>query len=329
VTASLQLPRALRLARYRFTIRALDPVNIPPRTGGTLRGGFGYALRRQVCCRAEAHCLSCDLRSECVYSYLFRTSPPEDAEVLSNLTAVARPFVIQPTFDGARSAQPGDRLDFHVVLVGRAVGYAPYFVFAFQQLGTLGLGKLRSRFRLELVTSVGLEGESAVFRAADGVLRGDGRDIEASALKRAAEVLDRESLDVAFLTPTRLKHRGQYVRRGPPFHVLVRRLLDRVSSLSYFHCGERWEIDFRGWIERAKEVETADEATRWEDWDRYSGRQDQRIKMGGLVGPVAYVGDVAPFRALLALGTLIHVGKGTVMGNGRFAVKGLDTDLCA
>jgi hypothetical protein len=149
-------------------------------------------------------------------------------------------------------------------------------------------------------------------------------EVTAEEVFAQAQTLPPDRLDVAFLTPTRLKHRGELMWEGPPFHVLVRRLLDRVSSLAYFHCGEQWDIDFKGWIEQAKEVRVADAATTWADWSRYSGRQGQRIKMGGLVGPVAYEGNLAPYRALLALGSLIHVGKGTVMGNGRIALKGLD-----
>jgi CRISPR/Cas system endoribonuclease Cas6 (RAMP superfamily) len=135
-----------------------------------------------------------------------------------------------------------------------------------------------------------------------------------------AEGLPTHRLTLEFQTPTRLKYDGHLVRQGPPFHVLIRRLLDRVSSLAYFHCGERWEIDFPGWIERAEAIEIAGAGTTWQDWERFSGRQKRRIKMGGLVGQVTYQGDLAPYRALLALGSLIHVGKGTVMGNGQLAV---------
>jgi hypothetical protein len=221
----------------------------------------------------------------------------------------------------------GERLRLHVVLFGHGIAYVPYFVLAFQQLGGAGLGPRRGRFRLEEVTALGLNGEAAVFDQVDGAIHETDLSITAEELAAKAAELPQDKLSVSFLTPTRLKHERHYVRQGPPFHVLVRRLIDRVSSLSYFHCGERWDTDFKGWIERAKEVQIADAATRWADWERYSGRQDQRIKMGGLVGPVTYAGDVAPFRALLALGTLVHVGKGTVMGNGRFAVKGLDSRL--
>jgi hypothetical protein len=321
---ALHLPSTFTLARYRFTIEALETIHLPRYAGTTLRGGLGTILRRLVCYRPGAKCRQCDLGNDCVYSYLFRTAPPEDAEALSTLNAVPRPFVAQGPLDTPSTFDPGERLVFDIVLVGRALAYAPYFVLAYQQLGNAGLGQGRGRFKLQRVRALGLEEQAVVFEATDGAVRPTDLDVQATALEAMADDLPSDRLDVAFLTPTRLKHRGRYVRWGPPFHVLVRRLLDRVSSLSYFHCGERWGIDFKDWIERAKEVKIADAATRWADWERYSGRQDQRVKMGGLVGPITYVGDVAPFRALLALGTLVHVGKGTVMGNGRFAVKGLD-----
>ena len=324
----IRLP-TMKVAQYRFILEPLERMLLPPNAGSTLRGGFGYALKRLVCYRSGAKCAECGMGNDCVYGYLMRTSPPEDSDVLSALTSVARPFVFQPPLEQVDLCLPGEELRFRIVLVGRGIAYLPYFVLAFQQLGDVGLGSHRARFRLQEVTALGLTENATVFDDIGGSIRETNVNIGAETLEQEAAKLSEDRISVAFLTPARLKHHGQYVRRGPPFHVLVRRLLDRVSSLSYFHCDERWEIDFRGWVERAKQVEAVDIATRWADWERYSGRQDQRIKMGGLVGPVAYVGDVAPFRALLALGTLVHVGKGTVMGNGRFAVKGLDTDLCS
>jgi hypothetical protein len=319
----IHLP-SIHVARYRFALNPLEPIPLPPNAGSTLRGGFGYVLKRMVCYRSDAKCEQCDLGNDCVYGYLFRTAPPDDAEVLSTLTAVTRPFVIEPPMERREVYTPEDRLAFHVALIGRGIAYLPYFVLGFQQLGNAGLGPQRGRFALQEVTALRGTEQASVFDVTDGTIREVDLAVDHAALEAQAQTLPTDRLDVAFLTPTRLKHRGELMWEGPPFHVLVRRLFDRISSLAYFHCGERWEIDFRGWIERAKEVRIADAATTWADWSRYSGRQDRRIKMGGLVGPVAYEGDLAPYRALLALGSLIHVGKGTVMGNGRMALKGLD-----
>ncbi|GAB4546590.1 MAG: hypothetical protein Kow0063_41050 [Anaerolineae bacterium] len=111
------------------------------------------------------------------------------------------------------------------------------------------------------------------------------------------------------------------MREGPPFPVLVKALLGRVSSLSYFHCGQRWEADFRGLIDRAAGVRVAGCESGWQDWSRYSGRQKQRVEMGGLVGCVTYEGDLRDYLPLLALGEWVHVGKGTVFGNGKYVIS--------
>ncbi|HIC93763.1 MAG TPA: CRISPR system precrRNA processing endoribonuclease RAMP protein Cas6, partial [Anaerolineae bacterium] len=124
-----------------------------------------------------------------------------------------------------------------------------------------------------------------------------------------------------FLTPTRLKYNGRFLEDAPPFHVVVRTLLRRISSLSYFHCGRRWETDYRGWIERAQEVETETAEVRWVDWERYSTRQRQRMNLGGIRGRVTYAGELPPFLPLLRLGELIHVGKGATFGNGQYRME--------
>lgn len=306
----------IRVARYRFTINPLERTVLPPNPGSTLRGGLGYALKRLVCYQSGAKCDACGLGNDCVYGYLFRTAPPEDTEVLSTLTAVSRPFVIEPPLDGREVVKPGQPLTFHVVLIGRGIAYLPYFVLGFQQLGNAGLGRERAPFTLEEVAAVRDSETFPVFEAVDGAIRDSDLVVERGDWLAQAAELPKDRVLIHFLTPTRLKHRGTIEREGPPFHVVVRRLFDRVSSLSYFHCGEQWEIDFRGWIERAEEVRVVGDGARWAGWTRYSGRQEQRIRMGGLVGSVTYEGVLAPFLPLLVLGERVHVGKGTVFGNG-------------
>jgi hypothetical protein len=44
--------------------------------------------------------------------------------------------------------------------------------------------------------------------------------------------------------------------------------------------------------------------------------------MGGVVGSATYIGELAPFLPLLALGQWVHVGKATVFGNGLYRMNG-------
>jgi len=106
----------------------------------------------------------------------------------------------------------------------------------------------------------------------------------------------------------------------PDFHILIRAILRRVSSLYYFHCSEQWETDYRGIIAQAQVVRLTAAQTQWVEWERYSTRQDKKIELGGFVGEASYAGNLEPFLPLLLAGQLVHVGKACVFGNGQYEV---------
>ena len=60
---------------------------------------------------------------------------------------------------------------------------------------------------------------------------------------------------------------------------------------------------------------------RWYDWERYSGRQERKINMGGFVGDITFEGKLAPFMSFIKAGEVLHVGKGTTFGLGRYRVE--------
>jgi hypothetical protein len=129
-----------------------------------------------------------------------------------------------------------------------------------------------------------------------------------------------EQLTLSLLTPTRLFFDGQ-VTLDIEFHTFVRNLLRRLSLLYYFHCnGDPSLWDFKGLIAKAQEIQVTERNTKWYDWERYSGRQDRRIKMGGLVGDIAFSGDLLPFMPLIKAGEVVHVGKGATFGLGKYSV---------
>ena len=118
-------------------------------------------------------------------------------------------------------------------------------------------------------------------------------------------------------TSTRVKHQSEWIT-APDFHILIRAILRRVSSLYYFHCDEQWEADYRDIIARAQAVKTTHAQTRWGEWERYSARQDKKIELGGFVGEASYTGNLESFLPLLLIGQLAHVGKAYVFGNGQY-----------
>ena len=303
---------AIPVAGYRFHIKARDKLRLPPYKGSTIRGAFGNAFKRVVCTIRVTPCPECILYRRCVYSYIFETPPPEDSDMLKRYTTIPHPFVLEPPLDTRTEFLPGDELECSLILIGKAIDYLPYFVYTFEEMGRKGLGKGRGRCELNRITR---DGET-IYTSSEKRLT----DLpQASTTSLDSQVSNPEIIRIRFITPTRLKFNNDFIL-DLEFHHLIRNLLRRASSLSYFHCGRRLDIDFKGMIERAEKVETRERALQWYDWERYSNRQNTRMKLGGFTGMVEFKGDIGEFIPILRLGESIHVGKGTSFGLGKYEI---------
>ncbi len=302
--------------KVRFILVPVEPIILPPYKGSTLRGAFGHAFRKVVCIVKDKDCVDCLLRSRCAYSYIFETPTPEGTSRMKKYPYVPHPFVITPPLQDKRVYKPEEELSFSLTLIGRAAEYLPYFIYTFEELGRRGIGKGKGRYRLLRVED---GKERVIYQAEDKGLRGDYTSLSWLQILRMKGELGPQELTLRFLTPTRLKFNGRFTSQLE-FHILIRNLLRRISLLAYFHCGIELDLDFREIIDGAKSVEKRDDRLRWYDWERYSRRQDVRLKMGGIVGEVSFVGELGEFLPFLLLGEQIHVGKGTSFGLGKYEI---------
>lgn len=314
----------LKIGKFTLKIRAVDDLYLPAYKGSTLRGGFGRSLRRVVCAIKRRDCVDCLLRERCVYVYVFETPPPRQSERLRLYKTVPHPFIIEPPLDVRRYVPSGSSLDLGMVLIGPALEYLPYFIYAFMDMGEQGLGRERGRFTLESVVSEEAEGPTNIFLHESGSLQAPaGFPAQSFIRSRISEFQADSKICMNFLTPGRIKHADHLVEK-PEFHHLVRALLRRFSSLSYFHGGETLEMDFRGLIDAANHIQRSGGESHWYDWERYSSRQKQRMSLGGFIGTLEYEGDFTPFLPLLVWGELLNLGKGVTFGLGRYRLEHLD-----
>ncbi len=253
--------------------------------------------------------------------------------------AAPHPFIIEPSAEKRRGYKPGDEINFGLTLIGRAIDYLPYFIYTFDELGKTGLGKGKAKYELSTVscdgkliydsTSKTLKsfeaasldvGVPTLAKGGEGGFSGGlSQDLPTERSKVVESGLS-PSLQLSFLTPTRILYSGS-LTLDLEFHMLIRNLLRRLSLLYYFHCsGDPSEWDFNGLIEKAKEVKVKEKKLRWYDWSRYSGRQETRINMGGFVGEITFEGDMEPFMPLIIAGEILHVGKGTGFGLGKYEI---------
>ncbi len=308
---------------YRFDLAAVEEAHDLPREKGImLRGGFGVALKRSVCAFPDAvarDCAACPLQASCVYPRLFRARPRDVSTALDR--DPPRPFVIRIPADRRRHYRPGDLLSVEIVLIGWARAYLPYVSMALADLAEGGLGPLahRARFALRAVWSLDPGGWPPL-RLDAGPQTTSPYSVTGADLCRRAALLPADEVAVTFLTPTRLITADQ-VSPLPPFHVLAGALRRRALALAHYHCAADWPSEPTSFTAVARHVRHANEQTTWQLRSRRHARrspEDAKMSMDGLVGTVRYQGDLMPFRPLLALGELVHVGKHTAFGHGRF-----------
>jgi hypothetical protein len=305
---------------------------LPPYKGSVLRGGFGSAFRRIACAVRAKTCDGCLVRAVCPYAYVFETAPPPDSTALRHLQDVPRPFVFEPPLDEKTQYEPGEHLEFGLVLIGRGLEYLPFFIAAFKELGRTGIGPRRAGFDLVKVEQCRpwAVDRLTLYDDTRGLvspaLRRNGWSIGAEEVRAVAEHLDPARLEIEFVTFTRLKAEDR-LQPKPSFETFTRAALRRVSSLAYFHHGVTLELDYRSLVDCSREVRLASDRTRWVNWKRYSNRQDAAMDLGGLVGSAVYEGQLTPFHELLVVASLVHIGKNATFGLGKINISRQDSPL--
>jgi CRISPR-associated endoribonuclease Cas6 len=314
--SSYELP-VIPYVRLRMTLQAEEPARTPPYRGSMLRGAFGHALRRSVCVMGPAQaCESCPLRQACAYARLFEprvegTPPP----FLRGIDEAVRPYVFEP-LEGSERLEPGETLRFDLLLFGRAIELQAYAWLAVKRMARGGLGAGRARFRLVRVEALDPNGPPRTLFA----IGSPPSAAAAPSLVPPSTPLGPGPVVLRILTPLRIKVRNQLSPR-PRFRTLVFSMLRRVLELAHFHVPDAaidWSFHDR--LDCADDVHVKAEL-RWQDWERWSNRQNAAIKLGGIVGRIVLKGDVAPFTELLRAAEIVHVGKGATFGLGRIRVE--------
>ncbi|MBD3181139.1 CRISPR system precrRNA processing endoribonuclease RAMP protein Cas6 [Candidatus Poribacteria bacterium] len=307
----------LEIAKFAFHLQAEESGYLPSYKGSTLRGGFGYIFRSVVCSNNKSDCKECKSRKDCAYSYIFETSPTDIDEKFSGYSDIPRPFVIESDENRNRYFEVGNRLQFDLILIGKAIDYLPYFIFSFDELGSKGLGRDRTSFILQEVCGFDFEKKQwePIYYPEEKFLKAELPTVKAGQLAFESQ----NKLKLQFITPTRIKYRGKYIC-DLEFHVMMRNLLRRISLMMIFHGGIEPDFDFNDLITKAKEIDVSQWDLGWQDWNRYSTRQKTRMKLGGFTGDVEYMGDISNFITFIALGELIHIGKNATFGLGKYKV---------
>lgn len=311
---------SIPLARLRFTFTAETSIRLPEWAGSMWRGAFGNALRRLSCMTRQKDCAACPLFNTCPYPAIF--APPPLEHRIQHFRQPPAPYLIELEDRGARVLERGGTLRLGMTLLGRAEREAALIVEALEYAARRGLGASGGTAELDEVRCLPLakDGKAmTLYRPAQDTRL---RDVTRCQLAAPSPPPTLAGLTLRFRTPLRLQKNG---RALPPVKlmpaVLLLSIVKRVALLAELYGNGVPDWDLKSLSETAATI-TDERDLRWMDWSRYSSRQNQAMRLGGVIGTWRLSGDLAGFFPALFCGQWLGAGKETVFGLGRYELVG-------
>ncbi|WP_207148214.1 CRISPR system precrRNA processing endoribonuclease RAMP protein Cas6 [Halorhodospira halochloris] len=310
----------------RLHYRAEQQVKLPFFPGSIWRSALGYRLRRASCVTGAERCDGCLAATHCAYGQLFETptqavtarTHPYSEEVsaeklLKNYPKAPHPFVLSPVSPGGEYSA-GSEIEVELILLNPALRWMPTLLPVLHNLQLK-----RSKLKLQRISLVNTDGLAA--SGADNKI-----NVTAEELLKINELATPQHPPhpPEFITirvqqhPLRLRRKNRYVgsEQFDP-GVFISALLRRASMLNSI-TSQATETDFRYLTQLGRSIGLNRSELHWFDWHRHSTPQDRRVPMGGLLGEFQLDSVPEEIWPWVWLGQWLHVGKGAVMGMGRY-----------
>lgn len=268
-------------------------VEVSGHAGAWWRGRFGAALRQSTCVTRARTCDGCRFRSSCSYGAMFETVADAVAEgPLSHHADVPHPYVLHAP-DSNVDAVTSRRVLVELRLFGRYTDRLGDWLTAARSLNSRFPGLVLSGHETRMVHA-------------------------------AHDWPDASRMRMTLDSPLRIRRQERYL--GPDeldFGSLFAALSRRVSMLHQLVVGRAIRVDYRELKRLAADVLIESADLDWQDDFRWSARQRQRIPLGGITGTLMLKDVASPLLPWLHAGAFVSVGKGAVMGLGRYRLEPL------
>ena len=300
----------VRYTKLFFTLVFSENTSLPENKVSALRGGMGEMLLQMNCVR-DRNCESCDFEAECLVQRTMYSKYEIRPEFLTAGESIG--YVLECE-DYRENFYAGDLLEFRLILFGKTIVYFNQFMQAFTMLGISGLGKERAKFRICSVKNqwknVIVDEESLCLD--NYCIQTVGNYVDS----RMKQILKRGLENrVIFRTPMTVKYQNEYVQE---FQIvpLAEALKRRIYMLD---CFEGIECDLRKFQPALPQI--MEQRHRFTLVRRYSNRKDRHMELKGIRGYMV-TGEMGnEFLRLLLAGELVHVGKHSSFGFGKYIVR--------
>ncbi|MGC8739380.1 MAG: CRISPR system precrRNA processing endoribonuclease RAMP protein Cas6 [Candidatus Hydrogenedens sp.] len=292
---------------------------MPEYKGSMIRGALGHALKKVSCALKRFTCPECPIREKCAYSMCFETPIPKSSEIMKKYPKAPHPYILEPPIESKERYEPGEVFECNLTLVGRAKDFLPHFIYALDVMAEEGFGRGRGKSKLISLDYLTPENKwNALYSPEANEFLGEPYSFKIQdILQKKEQLLLDKRIEIQYITPTRLVIDGNLHDTGEIAYILPG-LLRRLTLLQYFFCGGYLEKDVISLVEAGKNLQPLHSAFQWQDWVRYSSRQDRKVIMGGFIVSIVYEQIPSEILEVLCWGERLHIGKGTVFGLGKY-----------
>lgn len=299
---------AIAYQLWKFLLCFLDDGRLNEFLGTTIHGGLGRVLKRYACREGcPSSCFGCDFESTCLYSVLFESRRIADPYGANR----PHPMTLRVPMNTPNWVESGSVLPFDILLVGRHCKDICHIIYAFEELGRVGLGSRRLKYIIDSVSSLTCNKE--VYKRGDFLCE----TFPDPSILKPFNSARGGAFRINILSPLRLKMKSEFMMKLNA-KLFISAIRTRYATLSREY-GDGVEQEMCGDF---GEVELIEDNTRWLDRFRHSGRTGyRRIEYGGLIGSFV-IGNASPeAEFFIRAGEILQVGKGTAMGNGMYEAK--------
>jgi hypothetical protein len=316
----------IRYVKLHFVIELLEDTILPHDKVSALRGGIGEMLLRANCIR-DRQCKKCDFETECIVQRTMYSKFNKKPEFVTTGESVG--YVLECE-NYQEEFAAGEQLEFRMILFGKTIVYLNQYLQAIFSLGMQGLGKEHSRFQI-----VGVYNTKKQPLLEDGNIFMERYQVSTVAdyverrlrqLKQKLSTAEKENeidstenvlpMGLIFYTPLTLKFHGEFIQEFN-MEAIINAIKRRIYMLDCFEGIEGEEHQKKNYPIPV----ILNQTSRFTTVTRYSNRQRERMQLKGIRGRVMLEHVEPEVLALLLAGELIHIGKNTSFGFGRFGLR--------
>lgn len=304
----------VRFVKLRFTVVFMEDSILPKNKVSDIRGGIGEMLIRMNCVW-NRQCVECGLKTECIVQKVMNPEFERNPDFAAAGGGIGYILECENYKD---SFKAGDKLNFYLLLFGKTIAYFYQFFQAISALGRQeGIGKYHAKFQIVGIRN--MEGMSILERNSINMDRFIVHTLYDYILfRKLKNNISKKECTIIFDTPLALKYQNEFLKEYQ-MEAIMAAIKRRVYLLNCFE-GIECDILRQDGIDIMPQI--AEQEHHQIGVSCHFVQKNKKAVLNGLIGYVKLSNLTEGAMALLLVGELLHIGKNTGFGFGRFHIQG-------